>query len=136
MALPGGSHKQLAAINQRYQAHPLSPLQKRDSSFSKTPTCFEAALSILEPDATDQRDYTLMVQNERGHQAAVIRLKVSSPLSPVLMITSAFVTICGLFLCSLLAIFLIKKRGAGRNLQRSQANGGGGGAVERTETFT
>lgn len=125
VALPGGNLKQVAVMNQRYQAHPLNPLQKRDSKFSKEPTCFEAQLSILDPDNTDQRDYTLMVQNERGHQAAVVRLKVSSPLSPVLMITSAFVTICGLFLCSLVVIFLIKRRpGSGNGTSRRPPGSG------------
>lgn len=64
----------------------------------------------MEPELTDQRDYTLVVQNERGHQSAVVRLRVTLPLSPVLMITSAFVTICGLFFLSLVVMFLLKKR--------------------------
>jgi len=108
-ALPGGSPKQ-SAVSQRFQVHPLQPLQKRESGFSKVPTCFEAQLTILDPELTDQRDYTLIVQNERGHQSAVVRLRVASPLSPVLMISSAFVTICGLFLCSLVVMFVLKRR--------------------------
>lgn len=64
----------------------------------------------MDPELTDQRDYTLVVQNERGHQSAFVRLRVTLPLSPVLMITSAFVTICGLFFMSLIVMFLVKKR--------------------------
>lgn len=110
---------------QRFQVHPLQSIQKRDSAFSKSPTCFEAQLTILDPELADQRDYTLVVQNERGHQSATVRLRVSSPLSPVLMITSAFVTICGLFLFSLVVMFLIKKRQPGNSVNQNgnQING-------------
>lgn len=55
----------------------------------------------MEPELTDQRDYTLTVQNERGHQSATVRLRVSSPLSPMVIISSALVTIFSLFLLSL-----------------------------------
>lgn len=118
----GMSAKQ-SFMSQRFQVNPLQPLQKRDSSFSKTPTCFEASLTIVDPELTDQRDYTLVVQNERGHQSAVVRLRVASPLSPVLMISSAFVTICGLFLCSLIVMFLIKKRRQLVNSNSAAMNG-------------
>lgn len=134
---PSGGQNSKHPINQRFQVHPLQPLQKRDSTFSKQPTCFEATLGILEPELTDQRDYTLVVHNERGHQSAVVRLRVSSPLSPVLMITSAFVTICGLFLLSLVAMFLLKRRpplgGAPNNSSSSggQANGAANGNAQQ-----
>lgn len=99
-------------IHQRFIVHPLQPIQRRDALQGKPATCFEATLSILEPEITDQRDYALIVANERGSQAAIVRLRVASPLSPMLMITSAFVTICGLFLCSLLVMFVFKRRQA------------------------
>lgn len=103
-------HHHQAGVVQRFQVHPLLPIQRRDSNFAKVQTCFEASLSLLDPELTDQRDYTLNVFNERGHQSGTVRLRVTSPLSPVLMITSAFVTICGLFLCSLFFMFVFKKR--------------------------
>lgn len=110
VSLPGGAQPPRNPVSQRFQVHPLLALQKRDSQFSKVSTCFEAQLSILEAELSDQRDYTLVVENERGHQSGSVRLRMSSPLSPMLMISSAFVTICGLFLCSLLAMFVLKKR--------------------------
>lgn len=117
---PSGSARQ-NPVSSRFQAHPLQSIYKRESSFSKSASCFEAQLSLLDPDLTDQRDYMLVVQNERGHQSAVVRLRVSSPLSPMIMITSAFVTICGLFLMSLVVMFLVKKG-------RQGAAGGGAGS--------
>lgn len=111
-------------MSQRFQAQPLQPLQKRDSQFSKVSTCFEAQLGLLEPELSDQRDYTLVVENERGQQAATVRLRVSSPLSPMLMISSAFVTICGLFLCSLVVMFVLKKRPRGPGSGSSELGAG------------
>lgn len=110
-------------MSSRFQAHPLQSIYKRESSFSKVPSCFEAQLSILDPELIDQRDYILIVQNERGHQSATVRLRVTSPLSPMIMITSAFVTICGLFLMSLVVMFLIRKSRHG-----GSSNGSPGGA--------
>lgn len=108
--------------------HPLQPLQRRDALQGKPATCFEATLTIVEPEMTDQRDYALIVSNERGSQAAIIRLRVASPLSPMLMITSAFVTICGLFLCSLLIMFIFKRHQAASSAEALTGSGGSSSA--------
>lgn len=108
---------------QRFQVQPLQPIQRRDSNFAKVHTCFESTLTLLDPELHDQRDYTLNVHNERGHQSGYVRLRVSSPLSPVLMISSALVTICGLFLCSFVFMFIFKKR---QSFLTSTGGGGGG----------
>lgn len=114
MAPPiGNAAKQIGAaqaVQQRFQVHPLQTLQRRESSFSKVPTCFEAQLSLLEPELNDARDYNLIVQNERGTTSATVRVRVTTPLSPALMISSAFVFICALFLLSLLFLFVFKRR--------------------------
>lgn len=119
---------------QRFLVHPLQALQRRESSFSKVPTCFEAQLTLLDPEISDQRDYTLTVQNERGFQSSTIKLVVSSPLSPILIITSALVTICGLFLVSLLLLFLIRAR---QSMEResnglTSGNGSSGSSSQQT----
>lgn len=135
VAPPGG------AISKRFQAHPLQPIQMRQinsslSSSGGASTCFEAKLTLLDPELNDQREYSLVVENERGKQVGAVRLRVTSPLSPVLMITSAFVTICGLFLCSLVFIFLMKRRhdSAASNQQNGtgsqQSSEKGAGSVE------
>jgi len=129
LAPSGSSAKQQASLASRFQVHPLQPLQKRDSYFSKSPTCFESTLTLLEPELNDQRDYQLVVLNEQGQAASSVRLRVASPLSPVLMISSAFVTIFGLFLCSLLFMFLFKRRHSFAAVgSPSRANQNGNGA--------
>lgn len=106
----GGLTPKSLQMHQRFLAHPLQPLHMRNSSTSSTTTCFEAKLTILEPELNDQRDYTLSVSNKVTTRSGIVRVRVSSPLSPMIMISSAFVTICGLFLFSLLVIFLLKRR--------------------------
>ena len=128
--------KHQASLAARFQAQPLQPLQKRDSFYSKVPTCYESTLTLFEPELNDQRDYQLMVVNDQGQAFGSVRLRVASPLSPVLMISSAFVTIFGLFVCSLMFMFVFKRRqqlfASGRaaiqrngaaNGQAAQANG-------------
>jgi len=97
-----------SSLHARYNVRNLIPLDK--TTFSSKPTCFQATLSIVNTDPSDQREYTLFVENERGITEGIIRLKVVAPLSAGVMIAIGFIVFIMLFTLTILTIILIKKR--------------------------
>ncbi|CAG2123183.1 unnamed protein product, partial [Medioppia subpectinata] len=75
----------------RHKARGLIAMDKH-GSWPK-PTCFRAILSITNTDITDQREYTLNVENARGITQSVIKLKVNSPVSAAIMITIGLIVL-------------------------------------------
>lgn len=63
----------------RHKIHPLNTIEAKNQ---RAPyyKCYEAELEIRETDSTDEREYTLTVQNEYGIGSRIVRLKVSLPI--------------------------------------------------------
>ena len=60
----------------RYRVEPLSQIQTKRQSL-KFYKCYEASLLIEDTDMSDERDYTLLVENNMGIEQAVVKFKVS-----------------------------------------------------------
>lgn len=65
-----------SSLHARFHVRNLIPLDK--AAFSSRSTCFQATLSIQNTDLSDQRDYTLVVENDQGTMQSVVKLKVFS----------------------------------------------------------
>jgi len=92
----------------RHKARPLIAMDKH-SSWPK-PTCFKAILSIANTDLSDERDYTLFVENSRGVTQSIIKLKVNSPVSAAIMITIGLIVLIMLLALTLVTMLVIKRR--------------------------
>ena len=93
----------------RHRSLPFSAIQSKRSS-SNHYKCYEAHLEIRDTDISDERDYTLFVQNEYGVASRILRLKVVSPISMGLVVASALAVIFATILLSFLLMMLMKCR--------------------------
>lgn len=59
----------------RHKARPLQALDKHGTG-DKT-TCFRSVLTIVNTDISDERDYTITIENSKGVVESTIKLRVS-----------------------------------------------------------
>lgn len=64
------------SLHSRYDVKPLIPLHQKRTKESAA-NCYDSSLLIKDTDISDQREYTLVIENERGTLEGVVKLKVN-----------------------------------------------------------
>ena len=87
----------------RYVVKPIMPLGSK-RSLEAASNCYDSTLLIKDTDISDERDYVLFIENERGHQEGVVQLRVVNPLPLFVLIAIALsfviiVVVIFVFLC-------------------------------------
>ncbi|RWS11108.1 cell adhesion molecule-like protein, partial [Dinothrombium tinctorium] len=102
-----------SSFHERFVVGPMMPITpKRNLNFASG--CFEASLLIKDTDISDQRDYVLVVENERGMSEGLIKLKVVKPLSATLVVATLLSIIAVILIISIITLLLIKRKRKGK----------------------
>lgn len=68
---------------------------------------------IKDTDLSDQRDYTLNIENERGVQEGIVKLKVVTPLSATLLIATFLSIIIVFFVIGVVTLMFVRRKRKG-----------------------
>lgn len=99
-------------LHSRYVVKPIVPLHTK-RGLEVASNCFEATLLIKDTDLSDQRDYTLVIENERGIQEGVVKLRVVTPLSATLLIATFLSVIIVVFIIGVVTLMFIRRKRKG-----------------------
>jgi hypothetical protein len=127
-------------LHSRYVVKPIVPLHTK-RGLEVASHCFEATLLIKDTDLSDQRDYTLVIENERGVQEGIVKLRVVTPLSATLLIATFLSIIIVVFVIGVVTLMFVRRKRKGdgapdeeakedaqalsQNLKSSDGNGTG-----------
>lgn len=101
-----------SGLHNRYVVKPMLPLGSKRSSEAAS-NCFDSTLLIRDTDLSDERDYTLVIENERGSQEGIVQLRVVTPLSATLLIAIALSIVIVIFVISVITLMLIRRKRKG-----------------------
>lgn len=74
-----------------------------------TSHCYDSTLLIRDTDVSDERDYVLVIENERGVNEGVVQLRVVTPLSAATLIAIALTIIIVIFIISIVTLLMVRK---------------------------
>ncbi|KAI1285983.1 Irregular chiasm C-roughest protein [Halotydeus destructor] len=101
-----------STLHSRYIVKPIIPLHTKKNLESQS-TCYDSTLLIKDTDISDQRDYMIVIENERGTQEGIVKLRVVNPLSATLLIATALSIIIVVFVISVVTLMFLKKKKKG-----------------------
>jgi hypothetical protein len=93
----------------RYVVKPIMPLGSKRGLESAS-NCYDSTLLIKDTDISDERDYVLFIENDRGHQEGVVQLRVVNPLSTLVLIAIALIFMIIVFVVIVFTMCIVKKR--------------------------
>lgn len=96
----------------RYVVKPMLPLGSKRSIDSSS-NCFDSTLLIKDTDLSDEREYTLFIENDKGRESGIVKLRVVTPLSATLLIAIALSVIIFVTLITIIALMLIRRKRKG-----------------------
>lgn len=76
---------------------------------AETSHCYDSTLLIRDTDLSDERDYVLVIENERGVQEGVVQLRVVTPLSGTALVAIALAIILLIFVISIVTLLMVRK---------------------------
>lgn len=89
---------------------PLTSKRNLDPSSQTSVNCYDSTLLIKDTDTNDEREYVLVIENERGSQEGIVKLRVVTPLSPTLLIAITLSIIIVIVIISMMLFMMKKKR--------------------------
>ncbi|XP_074601550.1 irregular chiasm C-roughest protein isoform X2 [Brevipalpus obovatus] len=107
----------LKSGNRSALRHRILPFTMIQAKHERAPyyKCYKAELEIRDTDPSDEREYTLVAQNEYGTSSRILRLRVVSPFSFGLVLATALVVIFAAILLTFLIITVLKCRRSKKN---------------------
>ena len=96
-----------ATVPPRYVVRPITPLTTKRGP--ETSHCYDSTLLIRDTELSDERDYVLVIENERGVQEGVVQLRVVTPLSAATLLAIALATAVLVGVVALLALTLVRR---------------------------
>lgn len=103
------SHGRKANISvpTRYIVRPIMPLTTKRGP--ETSHCYDSTLLIRDTDFSDEREYVLVIENERGANEGVVQLRVVTPLSATTLIAIALTIIIVILMISIVTLLMVRK---------------------------
>lgn len=98
----------------------MLPLGSKRSIESPS-NCFDSTLLIKDTDLSDEREYTLIIENEKGRESGIVQLRVTTPLSATLLIAIALSVIIFITLITIIALMLIRRKRKGEVMNDHEA---------------
>ena len=103
-------------VSNRYIVKPIIPLGSK-RGLEAASNCYDSTLLIKDTDISDERDYILLIENEKGSQEGVVQLRVVTPLSTTFLVAILLSILLLIFVISICTLCFMKKGKTGESIR-------------------